>query len=70
MQLVVGESVGITESLDSHESLRTFFDIAEERGHSAPSVVVDERGAPVTHPLYVDKMGTAHVGSGALEFFA
>ena len=53
MQLVIGESVLISESLESYEALRVFFDVAGERGHSAPSVVVDERGVPLTHPDYV-----------------
>jgi hypothetical protein len=68
MQLVTGESVLVEESLDSHESLRVFFDVANERGHSGPSVVVDERGVPLTHPDYIDRMGAAHVGAGAWAF--
>ena len=44
MQLVLGESVLISESLTPYESLRAFFEVADERGHGAPSVLVDERG--------------------------
>ena len=68
MQLVIGESVLTSESLDSYEALRVFFEVAGERGHSAPSVVVDERGVPLTHPDYVDRMGAAHIGAGAWAF--
>ena len=68
MRLVVGESALIDESLSEYESLRVFFDLAQERGHSAPTVVVDERGAPVTHPDYADRMGTAHLKAGAWAF--
>ena len=68
MQLVIGESVLISESLDSYEALRVFFEVAGERGHSAPSVVVDERGVPLTHPDYVDRMGAAHISAGAWAF--
>ena len=68
MRLVIGESVLTSESLDSYEALRVFFDVAGERGHSAPSVVVDERGVPLTHPDYVDRMGAAHISAGAWAF--
>jgi hypothetical protein len=68
MQLVVGESVLVEESLDPYEALRVFFELAEERGHAAPSVVVDERGTPLTHPDYADRMGTAHLKAGAWAF--
>jgi hypothetical protein len=68
MQLVVGESVLIDETLSEYESLRVFFEVAGERGHSAPSIVVDERGAAVTHPDYVDRMGVAHLKAGAWAF--
>lgn len=68
MQLVVGESALIDQSLSDYESLRVFFELAQERGHGAPTVVVDERGVPVTHPDYVDRMGTAHLKAGAWAF--
>jgi len=68
MQLVVGESVLVSESLTAYESLRAFFGVAGERGHGAPSVVVDERGEPLTHPDYVDRMGAAHLRAGAWAF--
>lgn len=68
MQVAVGESVLIDESLSDYEALRVFFEVADERGHAAPSVVVDERGVPVTHPDYVDRMGAVHVKSGAWAF--
>jgi hypothetical protein len=68
MQLVVGESVLISESLAPYESLRAFFEVADERGHGAPSVLVDERGIPLTHPDYVDRMGAAHLRAGAWAF--
>jgi hypothetical protein len=42
--------------------------VAGERGHSAPSVLVDERGEPLTHPDYVDRMGAAHLQAGAWAF--
>jgi hypothetical protein len=54
MQLVVGESVLISGSLSSYEALREFFEVADERGHAAPSVVVSERGGPLTHPVGLD----------------
>jgi hypothetical protein len=68
MQLVVGESILISESLAPYESLRTFFEVADERGHGAPSVLVDEHGGPLTHPDYVDRMGAAHLKAGAWAF--
>ena len=68
MQLVVGESALIDESLSDYESLRVFFELAQERGHGAPTVVVDERGVPLTHPDYADRMGTAHLKAGAWAF--
>jgi TIR domain len=68
MQLVTGESVLISESLAPYESLRVFFEVADERGHGAPSVLVDERGEPLTHPDYVDRMGAAHLQAGAWAF--
>ena len=49
MQLVIGESVLISETLESCEALRVAFEVADERGQSAPSVVVDERGVPLTN---------------------
>ena len=68
MQLVVGESVLIGGSLSSYEALRAFFEVADERGHAAPSVVVSERGEPLTHPDYIDRMGTSHAKAGAWAF--
>ena len=68
MQLVVGESVLIGGSLSSYEALRAFFEVADERGHAAPSVVVNERGVPLTHPDYIDRMGTPHARAGAWAF--
>jgi TIR domain len=67
-RLVTGESVLVDDSLTDYESLRVFFEVAQERGHSAPTVVVDERGVPVTHPDYADRMGTAHLKAGAWAF--
>jgi hypothetical protein len=68
MQLVVGESVLVSESLSPYASLCVFFEVADERGHGAPSVLVDERGVPLTHPDYVDRMGAAHLRAGAWAF--
>jgi hypothetical protein len=67
-RLVVGESAFIDESLSDYESLRVLFEVAQERGHSAPTIVVDERGVPLTHPDYADRMGTAHLKAGAWAF--
>lgn len=68
MQLVVGESALVRESLSSYEALRVSFEVADERGHAAPSVVVNERGVPLTHPDYIDRMGTPHARAGAWAF--
>lgn len=68
MQLVVGETVLIDGSLSPYEALRAFFEVAGERGHVAPSVVVSERGEPLTHPDYIDRMGTSHAKAGARAF--
>lgn len=68
MQLVVGESALIDESLSPYEALRVAFELADERGCEAPTVVVDERGATLTHPDYVDRMGVAHLRAGAWAF--
>ncbi|MBB5867974.1 hypothetical protein F4553_001353 [Allocatelliglobosispora scoriae] len=65
---VVGESVFTDESLEDYEALYTFLQVAEERGHSAPSVVVDQDGRPVTHPAYSDRMGAAHLRAGLWAF--
>lgn len=68
MQVVMGETALIYESLSDYEQLRVFLELADERGHAAPSVVVDERGCPVTHPDYVDRMGAPHIKAGAWAF--
>lgn len=68
MRIVVGESVLLSESLTPYESLRAFFEVADERDHNAPSVLVDEDGDPLTHPDYVDRMGSPHRAAGAWAF--
>ncbi|GGM47535.1 hypothetical protein GCM10007977_056430 [Dactylosporangium sucinum] len=59
-----GESVLTDESISDYESLRVFFDVADERGHLAPYVVVDQNGRPLTHRDYSDRMGATHPGAG------
>ena len=68
MQLIVGETVLTGGSLSTDEALRAFFEVADERGHAAPSVVVSERGKPLTHPDYIDRMGTSHAKAGTRAF--
>jgi TIR domain len=67
-EFVVGESVFIDESLSEYEALRVFFQVADERGHGSPSVVVDDRGQAITHPDYIDRMGAPHIKAGAWAF--
>jgi hypothetical protein len=67
-EFVVGESVLVEEVPDDFDGLRTFLQVAEERGHPAPSVVVDEQARVITHPDYVDRMGVPHIGAGAWAF--
>jgi hypothetical protein len=67
-EFVVGESVFIDESLSEYEALRVFFQVADERGHGSPWVVVDDRGQVITHPDYVDRMGAPHNKAGAWAF--
>ncbi|GAA2377291.1 toll/interleukin-1 receptor domain-containing protein [Dactylosporangium salmoneum] len=59
-----GESVLTDESISDYESLRVFFDVAEERGHLAPYAVVDQDGHPLTHFGYSDRMAVTHPGAG------
>lgn len=66
--VVVGESVFTDESLSEYESLRVYFQVAEQRGHASPSIVVDQQGRALTHPDYVDRMGAAHTRAGAWAF--
>ena len=66
--VVIGESVLVDETLDDHEALRVFLEVAQERLHSAPSVVVDDSGRVLTDPRYVDRMGAVHPGAGAWAF--
>ena len=68
MDFVVGESILIDDGLSDYELLATFFHAAEERGHPAPSIVVDQDGRPVTHPAYADLMGLPHLRSGVWAF--
>lgn len=56
-EFVVGESILIDETITEYEALSVFFKVADERGHLAPSVVVDENGGPVTHRDYTDRCG-------------
>ncbi|WP_406081260.1 toll/interleukin-1 receptor domain-containing protein [Micromonospora sp. NBC_00858] len=67
-RLAIGESVMTSGDISDYEALQVFFRVAEERGHRAPSVVVDERGAVLSHPDYVDRMGVAHQRAGAWAF--
>ena len=67
-ELVVGETVFADESLSDYEALHAFFQVADERGHASPSVVVDEFGRVVSHPDYVDRMGVPHLRAGAWAF--
>jgi hypothetical protein len=67
-EFVVGESVFTDGSVSDFEALRIFFEVADERGHPGPSVVVDDHGRPITHPAYSDRMGTPHVKAGAWAF--
>ncbi|UOZ11346.1 toll/interleukin-1 receptor domain-containing protein [Amycolatopsis sp. WQ 127309] len=66
--VVTGETIIVDHSNDSHSDLRVFFAVAEERGHAAASVVVDEGGRPVTDPCYSDRMGAPHLPGGAWAF--
>ena len=67
-EFVVGESVFTDESLSEYECLRIFFEIADQRGHPSPSIVVDDHGLAITHPDYVDRMGVPHAKAGAWAF--
>lgn len=67
-EFTIGESLLIDETLDSREALRTFLRAAEERGHPAPTVVIDEHGRPLTHPDYADRMGVFHARADAWAF--
>ncbi|MEV4516793.1 toll/interleukin-1 receptor domain-containing protein [Dactylosporangium sp. NPDC049525] len=67
-EFVVGESVLVDEPISGYEALSVFFKVADERGHLAPSVVVDDTGRPVTHRDYTDRMGVAHAGAGLWAF--
>ena len=67
-EFVVGESVFTDDSLSEYECLRIFFEVADQRGHGSPSIVVDDHGRAITHPDYVDYMGVSHVNAGAWAF--
>ncbi|WP_433616710.1 TIR domain-containing protein [Dactylosporangium sp. CA-139114] len=58
-----GESVLTDESISDYESLRVFFDVADERGHLSPYAVVDQDGRPLTHRDYADRMAVVHPGA-------
>ncbi|MGV9213595.1 toll/interleukin-1 receptor domain-containing protein [Micromonospora sp. RB23] len=66
--MAIGESVLTSEDISDYEALQVFFRVAEERGHRGLSVVVDERGAVLSHPDYADRMGVAHQRAGAWAF--
>jgi hypothetical protein len=66
--VVAGETALIDENASEYEQLRIFLAVADERAHPAPSVVVDERGTPITDPRYVDRMGAVHTKAGAWAF--
>lgn len=67
-EIVTGETILVPEGIDDYKGLHLFFQAAEERGHPAPSVVVDESGKPITHPWYDDRMGVPHLKAGAWAF--
>ncbi len=67
-RLAIGESVQVSDYLAEYETLQTFFRVADERSHRAPSAVVDEHGTVLSHPDYVDRMGVAHQRAGAWAF--
>ncbi|MCY1140099.1 hypothetical protein OWR29_19015 [Actinoplanes sp. Pm04-4] len=67
-EFIVGESVLMDEPLSDYDAMRVFFELADERGHLAPSVIVDDEGQVLTHRDYSDRVGAVHEGAGAWAF--
>jgi hypothetical protein len=67
-EFVVGESVLFEEPISDYEALRVFFDLAEERGHLSPSLVIDDTEQVLTHRDYSDRFGLVHPSAGAWLF--
>jgi hypothetical protein len=67
-EVVTGETILVDDAADPFQAMRVFFDVAEERGHEGVSVVVDERGQPITHPWYLDRMGAPNLHAGTWAF--
>lgn len=67
-EFIVDETVFTDESLSDYEALRVFLDVADERGHLAPSVVIDEDDNVLTHRDYSDDLGDTSVSAGVWAF--
>lgn len=67
-EFVVGETAFIDESLSDYEALRVFFDVADERRHVAPSVMIDADDNVLTHRDYSDDLGDTNVSAGVWAF--
>lgn len=67
-EFIVGESIFIDESLSDYEAMRVFFDVANERGHLASSVVIDEDDNVLTHRDYSDDVGDTQSDAGIWAF--